>query len=192
MLLFWGLLEPLTVFDLPIMVLGFAYLILRIYLVEFKVKSVLGGQIRFLSRFLAYYTAIAICFNFKHMLFNFIVVGSLPMISIVFFTHDLKFFFELHKEINPKEKSKMYYTLLLERLTLHIPLIISGLIMYFSGVTNYIGLSFGIIPILLGTLMILGPLVLFDPRVLKKEDWPVGPIMVGSVAVQFLIVWVQM
>jgi len=40
--------------------------------------------------------------------------------------------------------------------------------------------------------MIALPMIFIDPRVLKKEDWPIGPIMVVSLVIQFIVVWVQL
>ena len=188
----WGLTEPLTIVDIPMTIIGIIYLVLRIYTNEFKLKKELGSNTRYLSRFLAYYTAIAFIFDFKHVLFNAIVVGAFPMISIVFITHDLKFFFKTYSELRTMLCPSKANWMLFERLSLHIPLITSGGIMYYLGFSRFINLEFGIYPIFFGTVMIVVPLIFFDPRVLKKEDWPIGPIMVISVVIQFMVVWIQL
>ncbi len=174
------------------MVIGIIYLTLRVYMNEYKVKKELGTHARFLSRFLAYYTAIAFFFDFKHVLFNAIVIGAMPMITIVFITHDLKFFFQTYKELRISLSIAKANWMLFERLSLHIPLIVSGIIMYIIGFQNFVTTEFGIIPIIIGTAMIAVPLIFIDPRVLKKQDWPIGPIMVFSLVVQFIVVWVQL
>ena len=187
----WSLTSNLGTQDISMIFLGMAFLTFRLWITEVKLKKELGQRTKHLSRFLSYYLAISIIFNFKSILFNAVVAGALPMMVLSLFTLDYAFIFKAYKGIQAEIGVKKARWALVERITLHIPLVTGGIYIYIAGILEHVNLSYGMWPIIIGTLLVVIPVVFFDPRVTRKEDWPVGPIILVSVVILSFIIWVQ-
>jgi hypothetical protein len=186
-----ALIDSIGIEDLFMITLGIAFLIFRLWITEVKLRKELGRRTKHLSRFLSYYLCLSLAFNFKSILFNSVVAGALPMMIISLFTLDYGFFFKAYKILRNDIGLNKARWALIERITLHIPLVSGGVYIYIKGFLEYVNLSFGMAPIIIGTLLVVIPVVFLDPRVTRKEDWPVGPIILFSVVVLSFIVWVQ-
>ena len=97
---------------------------------------------------------------------------------IAVFAFDVPFlFFNEGRRKIPKK-----FWQIIERLTMHIPLIIFGVYYYFVYQPEAI-LYFQLFTLdkfITALLLVCIPMFLFDPRITKKEDWPRGLFIVGG------------
>ena len=116
-------------------IFGALFLIFRIWLVEVKVPDALAHKKRYVSRFLTYYYAIAMILSFESAFFNIAIAASVPSMIVIFFIKDLKYI-RRNTGRNVKEESPVRHWMLVERWTLHPPLIITGLYWYTIGLKS--------------------------------------------------------
>ncbi|MHA1727634.1 MAG: hypothetical protein ACTSWY_02750 [Promethearchaeota archaeon] len=143
-------------------IIGAFFLIFRLWICENKLKDILGSRRSYLSRFINYYYFIAMVLNFESDIFNLILVNSLPLLIIGFFINDIPAYYKFGKQYKDLEFSKKCWVLA-EGLTLHPPMIITGIIFYVIGLKTVFS-SLNLISII--SVLILGifPLILFDKR----------------------------
>ncbi|MHA1585555.1 MAG: hypothetical protein ACTSWL_09890, partial [Promethearchaeota archaeon] len=96
-------------------------------------------------------------------------VTSFPAL-IIASLWDFQFFRKFHRRTYWK-KNKGW--MLVERITLHPPMILCAIFMYIKGITAYVP-TIGWIPYLIAVIIVLLPSFLFDERIRKKYDWPSG------------------
>lgn len=159
-------------------IIGVLFLIYRIWVTEVKCKTYLGFRNRFFSRITCYYYAIGLIFSFQIMAINALVVSSVFSFGSIFLFFDVPFFFNVKKEmaVYPHISKLDIFWLLSERVTLHIPIISTGIWMMFD-FTAFINMSRGIIPLIIGVLLFYIPFFLIDARWKEKADWPLGLII---------------
>jgi hypothetical protein len=159
-----------------LVITGIIFLALRIWLVEIQLKEPLAKENRYFSRIICYYLAINMIFNLKIIAINSILVSSVASFSIITILCDFTFFSRMKSQY-PNQTRKTYFYLVLERLTLHFPILIAGFAMIGDNYLNYVNLSNGWFPIIMGALLFFMPFIILDPRIRKKEVWPLGPII---------------
>ena len=157
-----------------IIVIGAVYLPFRIWLDEFKLKDELLFRRRYFSRFFSYYLGIALLLGFSAYPFNIMVMVAFPIL-VVTSIWDINFY--------RRFSSQTYWTknkrwMLIERMTMHPPVVLVAIFMIFNGARNYIEppnllLMAGIIVVL------YLPFFLFDERWTKRYKWPEAVIIVG-------------
>jgi len=74
----------------------------------------------------------------------------------------------------PNFQRKEYFWMIIERLTLHIPLILVGLWMIITDFTCFVNESRGLLPFIIGASLFYAPFLLLDVRLRKKWQWPLG------------------
>jgi hypothetical protein len=156
-----------------ISLIGVLFLIFRIWLAEFKLVDELSFRRHYLSRIVDLHFALAWILNFSNFIFNFIVITCFP-VMIVTSLWDSKFFVKFKKRSYWK---KNHGWLMLERLTLHPPMLICGLYMYITGLTQYFNASYGIFPLLVAVSLVYIPFFLWDERWKARYNWPQGLVM---------------
>jgi len=150
-----------------VIIFGVAFLIFRVWLVEFRLVDELQFRRHYLSRFMNYYAGLALVFGLTIDVLNIIVIISFPIL-VVTVGWDINFYRNF--------KNRAYWTknkrlMLLERLTLHPPVFLLGLFMILAGAQSYIcppNLSI----IGLAAILLYIPFFLFDDRWRKKYSWP--------------------
>ena len=156
---------------------GVMALLFRVWLTEVKLRDILGTKRRHLSRFCNYFFLLAMILSFQNSVFLLITVFSAPAMLISFFIFDVPFLKHDVPRFTPYRG-----WLIIERLTVHIPIAIYGfyfyltfdLIKYFQMLT-IVNFGFGIA-------FTATALLMFDPRIRKREDWPRGPTLLAMVA----------
>jgi hypothetical protein len=108
-------------------------------------------------------------FNFKSAIFNVIVAVCFP--AMIFTSLWDVNFYKGFKSRTYWEKNKNW--VLIERLTMHPPILVGGLSLYIIGLKNFIPNN-NIIPFLLGILIVYSTSFLLDIRLRKKYNWPNG------------------
>ncbi len=183
-------------------VLGSIGLVFRYWVTNIKIRDLLQHRIGHLSRFLSYIFFIAMILNFENNIFTLMVIGAFPTMIVAFLSFDLNFYnsifrkdwakrLEINETGNFKEKhktQKMRLWIFLERITMHIPLIILGTYFYIEvGVKEFFMPNLHFITILIAFIFILGSFFVLDPRWIKFEDdgkrneWPAGLyILIGA------------
>ncbi|MHA1746723.1 MAG: hypothetical protein ACTSWW_12040 [Promethearchaeota archaeon] len=143
--------------------LGIFFLIFRIWITEFKLREELQFRRHYLSRFLNYYYGVALLWGFTANLFNFILIADwLPMI-IAFIGWDMPFFIKFKRRSYWKnEKNRVW--LLIERATLHPPMIGTIIWMTFNDLHSYVNASNLVIYTLIGSFFVFLPWFLLDHR----------------------------
>ncbi len=144
---------------------GVAFLIFRFWLVEIKLPDELQFRKRYFSRILTYYGALTLIFELKNDLFNFIMLVAVPVLIVSIIGYDALFFIKFKRRTYWE---KNHGWLIVERLTMHPPLLILGIWLYATGTVpqidwiGAIGLMFG--------LLVVGCLPFFfvDERWTKK------------------------
>jgi hypothetical protein len=156
-------------------IVGTIFLLFRLWLCEIKLHEVLGNKRGHTSRFISYYFGLAMILNFSVNVFTLISVISAPAMIFAVLYFDISFFLNEGREDIP-----LKFWQIVERLTLHIPLIVFGIFYYaYSPALEYFQLftipKFGVALLLAGI-----PMFGFDPRISKKADWPRGPFILGG------------
>src|SRR6056297_484976 len=103
-------------------VIGVMYFIFRLWLTEVKLVEELDFQRHFMSRILNLYLALVLIGNFQFQIFNFIVLIVLPVMFLSLVTADIRFFKRYHERFFDVQNSQRIW-FLIERITLHIPLV---------------------------------------------------------------------
>lgn len=176
-----------------ISIIGFVGLLFRLWLVEFEVNKELDYRKRYLSRFMNYYFFMGLMFENSLMVFNLITVTVLPFVIIAILSWDRKWFKRYHGyELSSRKK----FWLVVERSTLHVPLLIGGIIPYFTGISTFILGDFSsffdfyaIISFIVAGFIIFVPYILFDIRWSKKHKWPTGKYMLMGMFVLMIIMY---
>jgi hypothetical protein len=158
-----------------LMVIGIIGVIFRLWLAEFKLKDELGFRRHYLSRFVNIYLFCAMLFNLESYIFNLIIITCFPVMLVTSFW-DLKFY-QKFKTRNYWEKNKNW--LLVERLTMHPPMVGFGLFFYIAGILPYFNYSKGVLPAIIAILVVYVPFFLWDKRWTEKYNWPQGLIMIS-------------
>jgi hypothetical protein len=158
-------------------IFGSIFLIFRIWLCEVKLVKPLDYRRHYVSRFLTYFYAIAMILSFENAFMNISVAGSLPAMVIIFLTFDFRYIRD-HTGKRVEEEIPLRFWLLVERWTLHPPLIITGIYWYVIGLKTIVLYP---VPSIGYTLLAIAlPIVTFltiDPRWTKKTEAPLGYIM---------------
>jgi hypothetical protein len=159
-----------------ISIIGTIFLVVRIWLCEYKIKKELDFRARFFSRILNYYYAVAMILSFENNTFNLIFTLSLPFMVYAFFGWDVKYFLEVFKN---KEKPEKFGWIFLERITLHLPLLIHSLIWWILGVKNFF-LDLTFLDAIIALILCYLGFMLFDVRWTKKHHPPAGKLFIIS------------
>ena len=158
--------------DILLPSIGFAFFIFRFWLSTFKLKDELQFRRFYVSRLVNYYFCFSIIFNLKNPIFNVILAVCFP--AMVFTsTWDVNFYRRFKRRTYWKKNRGW---LLVERMTMHPPILIGGLFIYLTGIWNYV------IPTSQGGLIIFVIAILFfypscyflDVRLRKRYEWPNG------------------
>ncbi|TFG34863.1 hypothetical protein EU527_01435 [Candidatus Thorarchaeota archaeon] len=171
--------------------LGIVFLLFRIWLVEFRLVDELQFRRHYLSRFMNYYAGLALSFGLTINILNIIVIISFPIL-VVTVGWDINFYRNF--------RIRTYWTknkrwMLLERLTLHPPVFLLGLLMIIVGAQSYIRPS-NLLFIGLAAILLYIPFFLFDVRWRERYSWPQALtiiMLVGlsslSLAIAEFILW---
>ena len=153
---------------------GVAFLLFRIWIVEVKLVEELDFRRRYFSRFFSYYSALALAFGLLFWPFNVMVMVAFPIL-VVTSIWDINFYRRFNSQ--PYwEKNRRW--LLVERTTLHPPVVILAIYMIFAGARNFIeppNLLFMVITVVILFL----PFFLLDVRWTKRYKWPEALIVIG-------------
>jgi hypothetical protein len=144
-----------------LLVLGSIFLMFRLWLCETKLKDELQFRRGYISRILNYYACITLIFDLQSDYFNIVMMAAIPLIAVSIIGWDSLFY--------KKFKSRTYWKknhnwLIVERLTLHPPILALGLYYYFTGPTNYVDPANIIVTIIVGSILVFGPWFLLDHR----------------------------
>ncbi len=148
-----------------LLIIGVSFLIFRIWLTEFKLRAELEFRRHYLSRFLNYYYCIALISSFTWDIFNFILISETIALIIAFIGWDIPFFIKFNKQ-DHWQKNKTW--LIIERATLHPPMIGTVIWMLFSGLRSFVDSSNLILIVIITLILGLLPYFLFDQRWTKK------------------------
>lgn len=152
-------------------IIGSAFFIFRIWLVQFKLAEELQFRKDYVSRMMSLYYCIAMILQFKNPVFNIIVAASTPVLIASFFGWDLLFFIKFK---NRDYWEKNHTWLLVERLTLHPPIMLTGIYWYITGLSSHIIITNWWATISASAILVLGPFVLWDKRISEKYIYPTG------------------
>ena len=168
-------------------IMGVIGLIFRFWVTQIRLNEELHVERGHLSRFLTYYFCLALIMDFESGVFTLITVGAGPTMILAFIFFDLPFYWQFKDE--PKWKKHQKPWLLLERITLHPPLIIAAIYVYIIGVRDFFT-PVPSFPIMAGSLiLVIGAYFLFDPRIrAERKNTPAGYIILtGALTESFLI-----
>lgn len=157
-------------------ILGFIFLFFRIWIVEFKLVEEFQFRRRYFSRFFSYYTCLALVFGLGFWPFNVMVMVAFPIL-VVTSMWDVNFFRRIRSQ-DYWEKNRRWG--MLERSTMHPPVVIVAVYMILMDARNYI------LPpnLILMALVVIGlflPFFLFDVRWTERYKWPEALIVIGLI-----------
>ena len=155
---------------------GFVLFIFRIWLVEIKLKDELQFRRRYFSRFFAYYTCLALAFNLMATPFNIIVMVAFPIL-IVTSVWDINFYRRINTQLHWSVKK---WWAILERATLHPPVVIVAVYMIITDARNYIQPP-NLVVFVISVVILFTPFFLVDERWTKRYKWPEAIIVIGLV-----------
>ncbi len=164
--------------DYPIVIitLGISFLVFRIWLVEIKLVDELQFRRRYFSRFFGYYGCLALVFGLGFYPFNIMVMIAFPIL-LVTSIWDVNFY--------RRFSTQAYWTknrrwVLVERLTLHPPIVIIALFMIFNDARNYIQPP-NLVIMVVSVLILFIPFFLLDERWTRHYKWPEALIVIGLI-----------
>lgn len=157
-----------------IMILGVFFLLFRLWLVEIKLIDELEFRRRYFSRFFAYYTCLALAFGLTFFAFNVMVMIAFPIL-IVTSMWDINFYRRFNSQTYWKKNRRW---LLIERLTLHPPVVLVALFMIFNDARNYI-MPPNLLLMAMTSILLFAPFFLFDLRWTERYKWPQALIVIG-------------
>ena len=144
-------------------ILGSLMLIFRIWLCEVKLVRELEFRRRYLSRFMGYFFWVAMVLDFQNDIFNLIIITELVGNIIYLVGWDIPFFIKL-KDCEYIERH--HFWMVIERLTLHPPIIAAGIRMYIVGPKTFVAFdSYGFFAAIV---LVFGSWCLWDERFTKK------------------------
>jgi hypothetical protein len=150
---------------------GLSFLLFRIWIVNFKLREELGKKQYHISRILIHYFCIALITGFSSNLFTLICVVSMPTMITAFIWFDVPYFRTFNAD---KSSSAIKNWILVERLTLHLPIIIFSVLFYTFNKRSFFYTLFTIPNIIIAILICFGPFILIDPRIALKDEYPIG------------------
>ena len=149
--------------------LGATGLILRYWLDEKKLVDELQFRRHYASRILTYYAFIAMMLNLKCGIMNMAVMLDFPVIVISIIGWDSLFFVKFKRRTYWE---KNHGWLIVERLTMHPPLLALQLYMVFTGPMNYINPDNLVWEFICAVLLGYLPWLLWDKRWKEKDFLP--------------------
>lgn len=149
--------------------IGVCFLIFRFWLSTFKLKDELQFRRFYVSRLVNYFFCLCIIFNLQNPVFNVILAVCFPAM-IFTSTWDVNFYRHF-KGRDYWKKNKGW--LLVERITMHPPILIGGLYIYITGIWNYVPPR-DLITFVIGILLVYPTSYLLDIRLRKRYQWPNG------------------
>ena len=157
-----------------VIVPGIAFLLFRIWLVEIKLPEELQFRRRYFSRFFSYYTGFALVFGLSFYPFNVMVMIAFPII-LVTSMWDINFY--------RRFKNQTYWTknrrwVVIERLTLHPPVVAVAVLMILNDARNYIQPP-NLLMMIVSALILFIPFFLLDERWTRRYKWPEALIVIG-------------
>jgi hypothetical protein len=163
-----------VVFHEIAMFIGITLLLFRVWLVEIKLQEELQFRRRYFSRFFAYYTCLALAFGLSLYPLNIIVMVAFPIL-LVTSIWDINFY----RRFN----SQAYWTknrgwLLIERATMHPPVVLVAVFMILDGARNYIEPP-NLLLMVLSVVLLFIPFFLFDERWRKRYKWPEAVLVIA-------------
>ena len=181
-------------------IIGLLYLTFRLWLDEVKLRKELDFRRRYLSRIANYCFSIAMIYNFESMVFNMIVSTSMIALWFAFFRWDFRFYkrFRTGGEIAsiPVETKSQKVWMIIERLTLHPPILIMGSIPFFTGLRTFAlgnvashDLGVQVISILFACVLFFGAFFFLDARWADRYQWPTAKLMLIGIIVSCLIIF---
>jgi len=157
-------------------ILGVIFLLFRLWIVEFKLKEELKFRRRYFSRFFAYYMCLALVFGLGFWPFNLMVMVAFPIL-VVTSIWDINFMRRFRHQDHWKNKMKWG---ILERSTMHPPVVILAIYMILTGARNYIEVPNLILMVLVVVVLFI-PFFLLDVRWTKRYKWPEALIVIGLI-----------
>jgi hypothetical protein len=154
--------------------IGITLLTFRIWLVEIKLKEELQFRRRYFSRFFSYYTCLALVFDLMALPFNIIVIIAFPIL-IVTSVWDINFYRRLQTQAYWSARKRWA---ILERMTLHPPVVILAIYIILTGARNYIQPP-NLIVLVSYVIILFTPFFLVDWRWTKRYKWPEALIVIG-------------
>ena len=150
-------------------VIGALGLMGRIWLVQWKLADELEFRRHYVSRILSYYLFIAMMVEFESDIFNLAIMIPFPVVFVSLLGWDTLFF----KKFKSRDYwEKNHFWLIVERLTLHLPIIAVQLWMLIEGPLNFVD-KHNIIWEFIAVILLLYPTwFLWDKRWTDKDYLP--------------------
>jgi hypothetical protein len=177
-------------YDLILSIIGIIWLVFRIWLPFYKVKDELEFRQMYISRFTNLFAACMLIAGGEAVFLNCLLFASFPAIAILTLIYDIPFYTKFSKRSYWKKNK---YWVLLERITLHPPVLAVQIWMVVKGIFNFISPG-DYISFIICTLLMIITTLLFDPRIIKRYHWPRGLhlilVIIGScVFISIYIFW---
>jgi hypothetical protein len=155
---------------------GIGFLLFRIWIVEFKLVEELQFRRRYFSRFFSYYTCLALAFGLSFWPFNVMVMVAFPIL-VVTSVWDINFMRRFSSQDYWANNRRWG---LVERVTLHPPVVVVAIYMILMGARNYIQPPNLVLLVLVVILLFL-PFFILDLRWTERYKWPEALIVIGLI-----------
>ncbi|KXH75982.1 MAG: hypothetical protein AM326_08075 [Candidatus Thorarchaeota archaeon SMTZ-45] len=157
-----------------LVIIGVIFLAFRVWLVELKLINELQFRRRYLSRFVNYFACFSLIFGLSSWFLNLIVMIAFPVL-VVTPGWDITFYRRFRNR-NYWEKNRKW--MLVERLTMHPPVILLGVVLLIVRARPFIEAP-NLLFILLAGLVLLSPFFILDERWRTRYNWPQAPTVIG-------------
>lgn len=181
-------------------VCGLLFFIFRLWLDEIKLRRELDFRRHYFSRTCNYFFSVALINNFENMVFNLILATCMVALWVAFFRWDFRFYkrFKTGGLVSsiPLETRSQKVWLIIERLTLHPPILIVGTIPFFTGLRSFVlgsvasnDLSTQIVVIIYASILAYGGFFFLDIRWYERYGWPTGKYMLIAIIASCIIIF---
>jgi len=160
--------------NLMLIAFGVCFLLFRVWIVEIKLIKELQFRRRYFSRFFSYYMCLALAFDLSFWPFNVMVMVAFPIL-LVTSIWDINFMRRFSSQDYWSANRKWG---LVERITLHPPVVIVAIYMILMDARNYIQPP-NLVMMAIVVIILFLPFFLLDVRWTKRYKWPEALIVIG-------------
>jgi hypothetical protein len=164
-------------------IFGAIGLVFRLWVCEVRLKPLLEHRRRHLSRFLACMFFLGMMAEFSYNTFSLIIIVALPTMVASFVFFDVPFYYVIIRDKDEEAHGHRFW-LVLERLTLHPPMIIMGIMIYIWGFHDLFYPVLELPMLITGTVLVFVFYFMHDPRWAIKDEPPSGYIILFGAAAE--------
>jgi hypothetical protein len=159
---------------------GIAFLLVRLYINEFRVAKWIQPENHFISRINTYLFSFAFIFSLEISILNIPIISGILPFTIIFLRNDMNFILNIKRFVAEKNITdpKDIFWILIERISLHLPILIAGYYMVFTDIFRFVSMEYGIWTFIIPYFFCIFIYMLVDVRWADDKNPAVGRLII--------------